>query len=191
MRLMTAGRHRVMPWKNGGGSTTEIAVFPENAGLADFGWRVSMATVASDGPFSAFPGIDRTLSILSGEGLDLIVDDVPVRLTPQSPPHPFAADVPTRATLIGGTVVDLNVMTRRGAFGHRVSRLRAETVLAAVPAGTLRLLLARDVACSIEAAGSRFPLGHDDALLLEPGEAAVFRPEPGGTLYVIDLAPAA
>ena len=50
-------------WKNGGGSTTEIAVFPPDAGFDDFDWRVSLATVAADGPFSAFPGIERTLAM--------------------------------------------------------------------------------------------------------------------------------
>ncbi len=44
-----------MPWKNGGGETAEIAVFPPSADLSEFGWRISMATVSSDGPFSAFP----------------------------------------------------------------------------------------------------------------------------------------
>jgi environmental stress-induced protein Ves len=47
-----------MPWKNGGGETTEIAVFPDGAGLSDFDWRVSMARVDGDGPFSSFPGIE-------------------------------------------------------------------------------------------------------------------------------------
>ena len=71
MKLLRARNHRRMPWKNGGGVTTEIAVFPANAGLEDFEWRLSMATVASDGPFSLFAGIDRTLAVLEGEGLVL------------------------------------------------------------------------------------------------------------------------
>ena len=50
-----------MPWKNGGGETAEIAVSPPGAALDDFDWRLSMARVETDGPFSAFPGIDRTL----------------------------------------------------------------------------------------------------------------------------------
>ncbi len=51
MQILRASDHRVMPWKNGGGSTTEIAVFPIDSGLDAFDWRVSMATVAADGPF--------------------------------------------------------------------------------------------------------------------------------------------
>ncbi len=69
MRILRAADHKRMPWKNGGGETVEIAVAPQDAALGDFDWRISMATVAADGPFSIFPGIDRTLSILSGSGM--------------------------------------------------------------------------------------------------------------------------
>ena len=62
-KLLRNSDHRRMPWKNGGGETVEVIVHPEGASLSDFGWRVSMATVASDGPFSVFPGIDRTLAV--------------------------------------------------------------------------------------------------------------------------------
>ena len=60
-----------MPWKNGGGTTAEIAAFPDGAGFNAFDWRISLAEVASDGPFSAFPGIDRTLMLVEGARLAL------------------------------------------------------------------------------------------------------------------------
>ncbi len=113
-----------MPWKNGGGVTTEIAVFPEAAGLDDFEWRLSMATVASDGPFSLFAGVDRTLAVLEGEGIVLSVEgQAEERITPASPPLAFAADRPTSARLIAGPITDLNAMTRRGRWTHRMERL--------------------------------------------------------------------
>ncbi|ENN84103.1 hypothetical protein RHSP_78706 [Rhizobium freirei PRF 81] len=125
--LLRHDSHRRMPWKNGGGETVEIAVSPDGAGLADFDWRVSMATVATDGPFSIFPGIDRTLSILDGEGMTLFIEGrAPERLTQASEPLPFAADAPTSATLIDGTITDLNVMTRRGRFTHSVRRVSVD-----------------------------------------------------------------
>lgn len=124
MKLLRASDHKRMPWKNGGGETVEIAVSPDSAGLADFDWRVSMATVATDGPFSVFAGIDRTLSILDGEGMTLFIEGrAPERLTQASEPLPFAADAPTSATLINGTIIDLNVMTRRGRLTHSVQRI--------------------------------------------------------------------
>jgi len=125
--ILLNDNHRRMPWKNGGGETVEIAVSPEGAGLADFDWRVSMATVATDGPFSVFPGIDRTLSILDGEGMTLFIEGrAPERLTQASEPLPFAADAPTSATLIDGTITDLNVMTRRGRYAHSVRRVSVD-----------------------------------------------------------------
>lgn len=127
MKHLRAADHRRMPWKNGGGETQEIAVHPEGADLAAFDWRVSMATVASDGPFSLFPGIDRTLAVLSGAGILLDVEGMaPQRLTPASPPLSFAADAPAGASLIGGPIADLNVMTRRGRCRHTMRAMTVE-----------------------------------------------------------------
>ena len=139
MHILRATDYRVMPWKNGGGTTTEIAVSPEGAALDDFDWRVSMARVERDGPFSAFPGIDRTLSILEGEGMILNVSDrIPFELTKASEPLPFPADVPTRANLIAGPIVALNVMSRRARMVHSVERMTiAGTVELAIAAETM------------------------------------------------------
>ncbi|QPC86913.1 HutD family protein [Mesorhizobium sp. NBSH29] len=124
MQILRAADHRRMPWKNGGGETTEIMVWPQGAGLDNFGWRVSMARVTQDGPFSAFPGIDRTLAILEGEGLRLeISGQPPIELGRTSTPHSFPADAETGSALLRGPVTDLNVMTRRGSFSHRLTRL--------------------------------------------------------------------
>jgi environmental stress-induced protein Ves len=118
-----------MPWKNGGGETIEIAIFPDGATLETFDWRISMATVSSDGPFSDFAHIDRTLSVLSGEGLALKIGRMTYQLTPESPPLSFAGDVPTSGTLVSGPIIDLNVMSRRGTCAHSVERFQnVETV---------------------------------------------------------------
>jgi environmental stress-induced protein Ves len=124
MKLYRASEHKRMPWKNGGGETVEIAVSPPDASVEDFDWRISMATVASDGPFSIFPGIDRTLSILDGNGMSLTVaGGENWMLTRSSPPIAFAADVPVAAKLVDGPITDLNVMTRRGRYRHSVERI--------------------------------------------------------------------
>lgn len=122
-RVIRAAECRSMPWKNGGGATTEIFVRPPGAGLDDFGWCVSMATVAGDGPFSVFAGVDRTLALLADDGLRLVTGDaLPVVLDRDSAPLSFPADVPTRSALVGSPVTDLNVMTRRGVWRHAVAR---------------------------------------------------------------------
>ncbi|AZO70028.1 MAG: HutD family protein [Mesorhizobium sp.] len=142
MRILRAAGYRVMPWKNGGGTTTEIAVSPDGAGLDDFDWRISMARVETSGPFSSFAGIDRTLSVLEGEGIVLDIAGRPsARLTTASAPLAFPGDAPTSAALIGGPITDLNVMTRRGRMTHQVERLaRSAPLDVEASAGTTLVL---------------------------------------------------
>ncbi|MCG3056381.1 HutD family protein, partial [Escherichia coli] len=63
------------PWKNGGGATREIAVWPPGAAMESFAWRISVADIADDGPFSAFPGVDRQIALLEGAGVHLQAHD--------------------------------------------------------------------------------------------------------------------
>lgn len=112
------------PWKNGGGETCELAVAPPGAGLDDFDWRISCAQVASGGPFSAFPGVDRSLAVLDGAGLRLDCGDgVTHVLTADAAPLAFAGELAVEATLPGGPVGDFNLMTRRERWTHRLERL--------------------------------------------------------------------
>jgi len=100
-------------WKNGGGETAEIVVSPPHAGFEDFDWRISTARVASDGPFSAFPGIDRVLTVIEGGPMRLSLAGVEHEVDDQSPPLAFPGDLACSATLTGGPVLDFNVMVRR------------------------------------------------------------------------------
>lgn len=130
MRKWTAKDYRTMPWKNGGGSTTELAIFPETASIDNFVWRLSTATVSQAGPFSHFAQIDRSLAILNGAGLVLKTDagstcEQSVTLTQDSLPHRFAGEDNIFAELVDATVVDLNLMTRRDVCQHFMQRLSA------------------------------------------------------------------
>lgn len=128
MRIIRASDCKTTPWKNGGGSTTEIAIGPPGASLEAFDWRVSTALVASDGPFSDFAGIDRTLAVVKGNGLLLTIgENAPVTLSGGSDPVGFSGDTPTSARLKAGEITDLNVMTRRGRFSHRLLRIDKPT----------------------------------------------------------------
>lgn len=123
MILSRLADQRRAPWKNGGGVTTELFVLPERAGLDAFALRLSRASVERGGPFSSFPGVDRSLAIVRGAGLSLRVDGraEPVRLDPSSAPFAFAGEVPIEAALLDGPVEDFNVMTRRGAQRHALA----------------------------------------------------------------------
>ncbi len=140
METRRSADHKRMPWKNGGGVTVEIAIFPENASVDNFDWRISTATVANDGPFSVFPGIDRTLSVLEGNGIVLNVEGVETTLTRETAPFSFAADAQSAARLINGTITDLNVMTRRGRFTHRVQRIVIDDSTIVAPDGNTVLI---------------------------------------------------
>ncbi|ESQ93858.1 hypothetical protein ABENE_04010 [Asticcacaulis benevestitus DSM 16100 = ATCC BAA-896] len=114
------------PWKNGGGVTREVAVFPIGASMDDFLWRISMAEVTEPGPFSLFANIDRHLTVLSGS-LRLEFSDRSVILaTGES--LTFAGDVPVSGVPLA-PVTDLNVMTRRGQMRADVRRIDGETAL--------------------------------------------------------------
>ncbi|MFE3836300.1 HutD/Ves family protein [Pseudogemmobacter sonorensis] len=101
------------PWKNGGGETAEIAVSPAGTGFDGFDWRVSTAWVASDGPFSSFPGIDRVLTVIEGGPMVLEIDASRITLDAGSPPLAFAGEAPVMALLTGPPLLDFNVMCRR------------------------------------------------------------------------------
>lgn len=186
--LRSATDYKRMPWKNGGGETVEIAVFPSGATVADFDWRVSMATVASDGPFSSFPGIDRTLSILSGDGMALDIEGrSPVRLTGADAPLPFPADAPTSATLLGGTITDLNVMTRRGTFSHTVARLQLSGSARLRSDATVTLILCHQGDVTLTVGDREVRLSAlDSAIAATPGDIHLSSAAPA-ELFVVEI----
>lgn len=187
MKILRASDYRRMAWKNGGGETVEIAVFPAGASIEDFDWRISMATVASNGPFSSFPGVDRTLSVLSGAGMELTIDNAPpLALYPGSDPCPFPADKPTSARLVNGVVTDLNVMTRRGRFSHRV--IRQPTPVSLPPSASLRFVLATGEH-AIALSSERVDLGPLDCLALETEASDDLVVSGGTSVFLIELDP--
>src|SRR5262245_33574184 len=102
-----------MPWKNGLGTTREIAIDPPGAAMGDttFRWRLSIADVAQSGPFSAFPGIDRTIMVIKGNGMVLSVAGRPAqRLDRRFVPYEFSGDAATECELIDGPIQDFNLM---------------------------------------------------------------------------------
>jgi len=113
---ITPTDHRVMPWKNGMGTTREIAIDPPGTAMADAGfrWRLSIADVGQSGPFSAFPGIDRTIMVINGRGMVLTVaGEAPRRLDRCFEAFEFSGDRPADCQLIDGPVQDFNLMVNR------------------------------------------------------------------------------
>lgn len=167
-RLIQYASLRPTPWKNGGGVTTELAMSPPGAGLGDFDWRVSLASIAEDGPFSQFPGVDRTLVMVAGDGVLLEVGDERVVLSPSEPLVEFAGEDPVHATVSGQSTLDFNVLTRRGSYRHRIERFE---VCGSVPlprrSGTTLVFLADGESLSLSSACERLALVRYDLLVLE------------------------
>jgi environmental stress-induced protein Ves/uncharacterized cupin superfamily protein len=124
VRHLTAKDYRVMPWRNGGGTTTELVIEPD-AGER-FLYRISIADVTTDGPFSRFDGYDRHIMLVEGAGMTLeCVSHETIALTAPFEPHTFPGEWEVHGRLSAGPVRDFNLM---------VDRARASALL------TVRLL---------------------------------------------------
>lgn len=113
---LTQGDFKVIPWANGRGQTVEMFKVERDGALL---WRISRAAVVEDGPFSVLPGIDRTLTVISGPGFDLI-GDAELHAAPLKPLE-FSGDLALHAAGVRSPCQDLNVMVRRGEMRAEVS----------------------------------------------------------------------
>ena len=95
------------PWANGGGTTRELASADDGA------WRISLADVDRDGPFSSFPGRQRLLTVVDGPVLGLEVDGETQVVEPHRP-FAFSGDATVTASVPEGAVRVLNVITSAG-----------------------------------------------------------------------------
>lgn len=102
------------PWRNGGGITRDLLAWPA---AADWQLRISVAEVTRDGPFSAYPGVERWFAVVQGAGVVLHFGDDDRRLAHESPPLRFDGAAAPGCTLIDGATRDLNLLARKDA-GH-------------------------------------------------------------------------
>lgn len=192
--LLSAASRQRMPWKNGSGSTTEILVMPENADLSNFDWRISLATIASAGPFSIFPGIDRSLSLVDGAGVELQIgspdaspDASPQTITLRNPldqselqltQHTvqFPGEAQVFASLVDGASTDFNVMTRRTRCQHAFTRWQQHGSSSWQHSAAYSLLfvaeLANQDALICRQDDTEFRLSQHDSLLFTEADAA-------------------
>ena len=140
------------PWKNGGGNTREIVCQPLGADMDGFDWRVSIATIAQAGPFSAFAGVDRVIMLLDGAGVHLHGAGVEHRLDVPLRPFAFSGDVALGCDVLGAVSTDFNVMTRRGVLHADVQVLHAACDVVPAEQG---LLLAWGGAWSVQSIPQR------------------------------------
>jgi environmental stress-induced protein Ves len=185
--VIPANEYRRVRWKNGFGWTREIARFPD---ADDWDWRLSIADIERDAEFSAFPGIDRELVLLSGNGVRLVFDDGETREL--LPPHDrlrFAGERKLRGELLDGTTHDFNLMWRRERFDAQLWRrpLVGPMLLFAEPGTSwaVHLLSGR----AEFADGSDLPLleAGDSAVIEAGGDRMRHVLEGGGELLLVKL----
>ncbi|MFB2777570.1 HutD family protein [Shewanella mangrovisoli] len=131
-------------WKNGGGSTKQLLIWPKGADLSNFDFRISIATISSDGPFSLFHGIDRQLCILEGEGVRLKIkgndlgQSEEIVLRPNEQPFCFNGETQIESKLLDKQILDFNVMTRRGKYHSCIEQLELDDPFSLEPTKTSR-----------------------------------------------------
>jgi len=191
-QVVPAAAQRRERWRNGAGWTREIfAARPDNAG--DWAWRLSIAEIDADAPFSAFPGVDRELVLLTGDGLRLCFDDGEV--VTLGPPHDavrFAGERALRGELVAGPTTDFNLMWRRDRVRARCwRRPLVGQVQVFVEPGTTWVVHLLGGQAHFAADTGLPPLAAGDTALLDGGDARRrFALEGGGEALVIEFAPA-
>ena len=120
---------KTIPWKNGLGSTTELAI-SSGGKLDDFAWRLSIATVDNDGLFSDFSGYQRDLVLIAGNGISLEHDQAKVdNLTKLLDIAHFDGGSKTMGTLTNGSIKDFNIMTKQGHYNAKVNTYTSKQVV--------------------------------------------------------------
>jgi environmental stress-induced protein Ves len=114
MQLLAPADYKRTRWKNSAGITTELAIEPPTAGLEDFLWRVSIAEIEADGPFSLFPGYDRAIMLLDGRGMMLDAGaNGAIPLVEPLQTRYFSGDWTVFGRLLSGPSRDFNLIVRR------------------------------------------------------------------------------
>lgn len=174
LQRLRASDYRRVRWKNDGGWTTEIALHADAAGLL---WRVSIAEIERDGPFSHFPGIDRVLMLLDGSGIELDIDALPAqRLSRRFAQLAFPGEATIDCRLLAGPTRDFNVMTRRGAIRAEVhARPLVDAMLLHGAPGDTWLVHVHAGAATAERGGERLDAALGDTLRIDLGADAAQR----------------
>ena len=125
LRHLPATGYVTLPWKNGLGVTDEICLGPETADRDAFDLRISRASIAADAAFSAFPGVERIITVIEGAGLRLDFADHSALLA-LGEPYRFDSGLTPVGIPLAGTVRVLNVMVARSAWQLGAARMQDE-----------------------------------------------------------------
>lgn len=187
MKFLRAHDQKVVPWKNGGGLTREvISDTGDNAG-AGFLWRVSIATIGKDGPFSEFTGIDRTIALMQGDPVLLRSDKQEMLLAKDGDPYAFSGELPITATITGTETTNLNVMTRRGYCRHSLTRLQHDENILIEGESDETIIIFNGPAVARLAAGDFAAQQFDAITGIDKGDRITLLPQAGSEIFVVRI----
>ncbi len=152
-------------WHNGGGITREIISFPPHQAAFDF--RFSIATLSGDGDFSRFPGVDRTITLLRGDGVTLHLNRHTLKTLQPGIPFYFPGEQAVRVTLSESDSDDFNIMVRRDRYRATAGTSQSAHCLKNSLAGVVYVLSGQ---------------WHDGRQALNPGEGVWWHQQVGNVI---------
>ncbi|MFD0858438.1 HutD/Ves family protein [Roseovarius aquimarinus] len=129
MQVLKAADLVEVPWKNGGGITRGIARGVVGDRVV---WTLSRADVSENGPFSDFAGLRRILTVVEGQGMDLVHEGGALTAAPFVPVS-FDGGLAVTSRLHGGPLTDLNLMFDPAACDGRVRPLQSAGSMGLTP----------------------------------------------------------
>lgn len=186
--LLPAAGYQRERWRNGQGWTREVLRLPVSA--EPWALRLSIAEIESDAAFSSFPGVERELVLLQGNGVRLKFADGGT--VPVLPPHGrvrFAGEAVVHGELVDGLTHDFNLMWRRDLLDAQLQQHCLDGVMQVVSeadVGWAVHVLAGDVACT--GAGPRGQLHAGDSAWFAAGDGAAWTLQGSAQLLLIRVA---
>lgn len=179
-RILSASGYSRMRWKNGAGWTSEILRVPD---CDDWRWRLSIAEIEADAPFSAFAGVERELVLLSGNGLRLrLGQDGADGVHELLPPHDrlrFAGERVASGELVDGPTRDFNLMWKRD---HCSAQLWHRPLV-----GTMVMFVAPGEAWAVHVLAGQARFADDSGLgTMQMGDTAILVADDARMRHVLD-----
>lgn len=157
-----------MPWKNGKGSTVEVCCDQASGDLQHFGWRVSIADITEAGEFSRFDGFQRIISVITGNGMTLAVDDAPAQALTLFDAFAFSGDSEVACQLVDGPIQDFNLIYAPTLHSARLQWLHADAPSRLFTSARTVLVFSMSDGLHIQVDGAgEYVLGRHDCLRID------------------------
>ena len=190
--LIKKENYQSKAWKNGLGVTSEIAIYPPEASLAqgNFLWRLSTAQIEKSSAFSLFPAHDRVLLVIKGQGLKMIHtfeegEPPETAMIEKFEPYEFPGDVPSRCELTEGGITDFSIFIRTGEVQahYQVENLNAGQEFVWNAEGKWNFIYL--IEGSVQVEGLRIDEGN--TLAVEQGQVSIVNQTENAMLFLVSL----